>query len=52
VTIALPWLVALSGALLYGLAPGGKASELGRLMFGAGLLAALLRLSSRMLSFL
>lgn len=48
VTILLPLAVALAGALLYGFA-AGKASELGRLMFLAGLWVALLHLSARVL---
>jgi hypothetical protein len=36
-----PWGVALVGALVYGLVPG-KAAELGRLAFLAGLFVALL----------
>jgi hypothetical protein len=49
VTILLPLGVALLGALLYGFA-AGKASELGRLLFLAGMLAALWHLSGRELS--
>jgi hypothetical protein len=35
-------LVALIGGLVYALAPGGKASEIGRIMFFCGLLATLM----------
>ena len=38
----IPLLVALLGALLYGLAASGKAQELGRIMFFCGLLVFLL----------
>lgn len=40
ITILVPLLVAVVGALVYGLA-NGKASELGRLAYAAGLLVTL-----------
>ncbi len=43
VTLYAPAIVCVVGALVYALA-SGKATELGRLMFGCGLLAALLSL--------
>lgn len=44
-TILLPLLIALAGLVVY-LAVPGKAAELGKISFGAGLLVALLQAGS------
>lgn len=41
VAISIPGIIAAVGALVYGVVPG-KAAELGRIAFGAGLLAVLM----------
>lgn len=50
--IYLSLLMALAGVLIYVLSANGKVSELGRVMFAAGLLAFLLRLSGTSLEIL
>lgn len=44
--IGIPVLVAAAGAVLYLIVSNSKVAELGRLAFGAGLLAALLQAGS------
>jgi hypothetical protein len=44
--IYVPLLVALLGALLYGLSASGKVQELGRIMFFCGLLVFLFEIGS------
>jgi hypothetical protein len=48
--IAIPFLVALVGLLMYVLMSNPKAVEAGRILFGAGLLAGLLRFSGAAVS--
>lgn len=43
-----PLLLAIVGALVYGLASNGKAAEIGRLAYACGLLALAFALASRM----
>lgn len=50
--IWLSLLVAVVGALVYALSDNGKVQELGRLAFGAGLLAFLLRFAIESVSVL
>lgn len=50
--IYIPLLVALLGALLYGLAASGKVQELGRIMFFCGLLVFLLAIGGHAVSLL
>lgn len=47
-TIYLSLLVAVVGAFVYAVSKDGKACELGRITFGAGLLAFLLHVSPAM----
>ncbi len=42
ITLGLPAIVAVLGALVYGLSANPKVAELGRLAFGCGLLAFLI----------
>ncbi len=42
ITVTVPAVVAIVGALVYVLSANGKLVEMGRLMFGCGLLATLL----------
>ncbi len=49
--ILFPLLVALAGALFYGLSNNGKIQELGRLAFACGLLALVLRADSLRIAF-
>lgn len=44
-TIGLPALIALVGALLYGFAANGKAAEIGRILFFVGALWAVYALA-------
>ena len=48
-TIYLSLLVALIGVLMYALCVNPKLAEIGRIMFGCGLLAFLLRVAGPML---
>jgi hypothetical protein len=48
--ILLPLLIAIVGALMFGLCANGKLVEIGRLMFFAGLLAFLLSPTGPMIS--
>jgi len=50
--MALPWLVALIGLVIYLVSTNARAAELGRLAFGAGLLVGLLRAGSAAVSLL
>jgi len=45
----LPFVVCIIGALVYALAANGKASEMGRLAYFAGLLALVLSLAGHVL---
>lgn len=51
-TALLPALVALVGLVIYVLASNPKAAEIGRIMFGAGLLVVCLVLAGRMVRLL
>ncbi len=44
VYLTIPMVVAVIGALVYGISTNGKAAEMGRLAFACGMLAALLAL--------
>jgi Na+/phosphate symporter len=48
----LPALIALAGMVLYALAANPKVAELGRLMFGCGLLAVCFALAGKMVRLL
>lgn len=50
--VFLSLLVALIGALVYGLSNNGKVQELGRLAYAVGLLAFLLAGAERVVSFI
>lgn len=47
-TVYIPLLAAILGALVYALVPHSKAAELGRLTYATGMLAFLLGLAGRM----
>jgi len=51
-TILIPLLFALAGALIYGLSSNPKVVELGRIMFWCGLLVTLFRVDSASISLL
>lgn len=50
--VLLPLLVSIIGLLIYALAKDGKVTEIGRIMFFAGLLAFLLQAGPRILALL
>jgi hypothetical protein len=47
--VLVPVLCALVGALVYGISSNAKACELGRLLYGAALIALMLALTNRTL---